>query len=81
MISSLPVFYNGRLSDGRTPWLSVTDINVTAGHSAPRPAGSSGQLNLNVLNLFDQGGRGRQSERVETQGEPPHSAGNVLRRL
>ena len=40
MISSLPVFYNGRLSDGRTPWLTVTDLSVAAGHS---DAGQAGQ--------------------------------------
>ena len=54
MISSLPVFYNGRLSDGRTPWLSVTDINVA--QDIPLPGRVRGQLNLNVLNLFNQGG-------------------------
>ena len=38
MISSLPVFYLGRRSDGRTPWLTVWDLNVAAGYSARRPA-------------------------------------------
>jgi hypothetical protein len=53
MISSLPVFYNGRLSDGRTPWLTVTDVNVA--QDVPLPGGRvRGQLSLNVLNLFDQ---------------------------
>ena len=53
MISSLPVFYNGRLSDGRTPWLTVTDLS--AAQDVPLPGGRvRGQVNLNVLNLFDQ---------------------------
>jgi hypothetical protein len=55
MISSLPVFYEGRVSDGRTPWLTVTDINVA--QDIPLPGGKvRGQINLNVLNLFDQDG-------------------------
>ena len=53
MISSLPVFYNGRLSDGRTPWLTLTDLSVQ--QDIPMPGSRlKGQLSLNVLNLFDQ---------------------------
>ena len=54
MISSLPVFYNGRLSDGRTPWLTLTDLSVQ--QDIPMPGRVKGQLSLNVLNLFDQSG-------------------------
>jgi hypothetical protein len=55
MISSLPVFYEGRNSDGRTPWVTVTDLNL----QQDIPLGSNrvrAQLALNVLNLFDQSG-------------------------
>jgi Carboxypeptidase regulatory-like domain/TonB dependent receptor-like, beta-barrel/TonB-dependent Receptor Plug Domain len=55
MISSLPVFYNGRLSDGRTQWLTLTDLSVQ--QDIPMPGSRlKGQLSLNVLNLFDQNG-------------------------
>jgi hypothetical protein len=55
MISSLPVFYNGRLSDGRTPWVTLTDLSVQ--QDIPMPGSRlKGQLSLNVLNLFDQNG-------------------------
>jgi hypothetical protein len=55
MISSLPVFYEGRLSDGRTPWLTVTDLSLQ--QDIPLPGNRvSAQFDLNVLNLFDQKG-------------------------
>ena len=55
MVSSAPVFYNGRLSDGRTPWLTLTDMSVQ--QDIPMPGSRlKGQLSLNVLNLFDQKG-------------------------
>jgi hypothetical protein len=52
MQSSLPVFYNGRESDGRTPWLTVTDISIL--QDVPLSGRFSGQFVLNVINLFDQ---------------------------
>jgi hypothetical protein len=55
MITTTPVFYEGRLSDGRTPWLTVADINVS--QDVPLPGGRvRGQFSVNVLNLFDQKG-------------------------
>ena len=55
MITTTPVFYEGRLSDGRTPWLTLTDLSVQ--QDIPMPGGRvRGQLSLNVLNLFDQKG-------------------------
>lgn len=51
-ISSLPVFYLGRESDGRTPWLTVFDLSVQ--QDIPLGGRLRGQLSLNVLNLFDQ---------------------------
>ena len=52
MQSSLPVFYEGRESDGRTPWLSVADISIL--QDVKLAGRFSGQSVLNVLNLFDQ---------------------------
>jgi hypothetical protein len=52
MQSSLPVFYEGRGSDGRTPWLTVTDLTVQ--QEIPIGGRLRGQIVLNVLNLFDQ---------------------------
>lgn len=52
MISSLPVFYEGRGSDGRMPWLTVTDLNLI--QDIPLPGRMRGQFAVNVLNLFDQ---------------------------
>jgi hypothetical protein len=54
MVSSTPVFYKGRLSDGRTPWLTVFDLNLTQDVVIGR--GLRGQVGVNVLNLFDQKG-------------------------
>jgi hypothetical protein len=54
MISSLPVFYQGRGSDGRTPWLTVFDLNLQ--QDVPLGGRFRGQVNFNVLNLFDQKG-------------------------
>ena len=54
MITPTPVFYEGRLSDGRTPWLTLTDLSVQ--QDIPMPGRLPGQLSLNVLNLFDQKG-------------------------
>ena len=54
MISSLPVFYLGRESDGRTPWLTVFDLNLQ--QDVPLGGRLRGQFSLNVLNLFDQKG-------------------------
>ena len=52
MQSSLPVFYDGRGSDGRTPWLTVTDLSLI--QDIKLSGRFSGQVVLNVLNLFDQ---------------------------
>jgi hypothetical protein len=52
MQSSLPVFYHGRESDGRSPWLSVFDLGLT--QDIPLGGRVRGQLSVNVLNLFDQ---------------------------
>jgi hypothetical protein len=52
MVSSLPVFYLGRESDGRTPWLTVFDLNLQ--QDVPLGNRLRGQVSLNVLNLFDQ---------------------------
>lgn len=54
MVSSTPVFYKGRLSDGRTPWLTVFDLNVV--QDVPLGRRVRGQLGVNVLNLFDEKG-------------------------
>ena len=53
MNSSLPVFYNGRESDGRTTWLTVTDLSLLQDVRLSG-AGSPDSSCLNVLNLFDQ---------------------------
>jgi len=69
MISSLPVFYEGRESDGRTDWLTVTDLNI----AQDIPLGGSrvkAQVALNVLNLFDQS-TATDNWRVETRQNLP----------
>jgi hypothetical protein len=45
-------FYKGRGSDGRTPAFSKTDLFLQ--HDFALPRGSRVQLEMNVLNLFDQ---------------------------
>lgn len=52
IVSTTPVFYKGRESDGRTPWLTVLDLNVV--QDVPIGRGLHGQIGLNVLNVFDQ---------------------------
>jgi len=47
-----PVRYAGRGSDGRTPFLSQTDLFVQ--HGFKIMGSKEIQVNLNVLNLFDQ---------------------------
>jgi hypothetical protein len=54
MIGSTPVFYQGRLSDGRTPWLTVFDLSLTQDISLGRKL--RGQIGINVLNVLDQKG-------------------------
>ena len=53
MVSSTPVFYDGRLTDGRTPVFNQTNLQVQQDVRLP---GSEKrfQVTLNVLNLFDQ---------------------------
>ncbi|MEW5982416.1 MAG: carboxypeptidase regulatory-like domain-containing protein [Acidobacteriota bacterium] len=50
--NNLPVQYKGRLSDGRTPVFSQTDIYVQ--HEFRFANGRRLQVSLNVLNLFNQ---------------------------
>jgi hypothetical protein len=54
MVSSTPVFYQGRLSDGRTPWLTVFDL--TLNQDIPLGQKFRGQIGINILNVFDQKG-------------------------
>lgn len=68
MQSSLPVFYEGRGSDGRTPWLSVTDLSLI--QDVKLGGRYSGQFVLNVLNLFDQSSV-TDRFRVETRANVP----------
>ena len=53
MVSSTPVFYDGRSTDGRTPVFNQTNLQVQQDVRLP---GSEKrfQVTLNVLNLFDQ---------------------------
>jgi hypothetical protein len=50
--NNYPVNYAGRLSDGRTPMFSQTDLFVQ--HSFKMPGNKNLQLSLNVLNLLNQ---------------------------
>lgn len=50
--SNLPVQYLGRLSDGRTPVYSQTDLYVQ--HAFKMAGSRSVSVSLNVLNLFNQ---------------------------
>ena len=50
--NNLPVNYLGRLSDGRTPTFSQTDMLIQ--HGFRIGGGRQLQLSLNVLNLFNQ---------------------------
>jgi hypothetical protein len=52
MQSSTPVFFAGRLSDGRTPIFSETNLQVT--QEIPMFGRTRAQFLVNVLNLFDQ---------------------------
>ena len=54
IVSSTPVFYKGRLSDGRTPWLTVLDLNLH--QDIPMGGKFRGQIAVNILNVFDQKG-------------------------
>jgi len=49
--SAYPIQYEGRLSDGRTPTISQTDLTVS--HSF-RFGSQSLVLAMDILNLFDQ---------------------------
>ena len=50
--NNLPVNYLGRLSDGRTPTFSQTDLLVQ--HGFRIGGGRQLQVSMNVLNLFNQ---------------------------
>ena len=52
MQSSLPVFFDGRLTDGRTPVLTQTNLQLT--QDVPLPGNTRAQVILNIENLFDQ---------------------------
>jgi hypothetical protein len=52
MQSSTPVFFAGRLSDGRTPVFSQTDLQLQ--QDIPLPGNTRAQFLVNVLNVFDQ---------------------------
>lgn len=55
MQSNIPVYYAGRGSDGRTPWLSQTDVYLQREFELGRVGRL--QISVNVLNLFDQATR------------------------
>jgi Carboxypeptidase regulatory-like domain/TonB-dependent Receptor Plug Domain len=68
--SNLPVQYLGRGSDGRTPIYSQTDLLIQ--HDFRVMGDRRFQVNLNVLNLFDQGTAvGRHSTYHKTNGVVP----------
>jgi Carboxypeptidase regulatory-like domain/TonB dependent receptor/TonB-dependent Receptor Plug Domain len=52
MQSSLPVFYDGRLTDGRTPVFTQTNLRLT--QDVPLPGNTRAQVVFEVDNLFDQ---------------------------
>ena len=52
MQSSTPVFFDGRLSDGRTPVFSETNLQIQ--QEIPLFGRTRAQFLVNVLNLFDQ---------------------------
>ncbi len=52
MQSSLPVFFDGRLTDGRTPIFTQTNLQLT--QDLPLPGNTRAQVILNIENLFDQ---------------------------
>ncbi len=65
--NNLPVNYLGRMSDGRTPTFSQTDMLVQ--HSFRIGGGRQLQLSMNVLNLFNQDTAiGRNSTYQKTNG-------------
>lgn len=47
------LYFNGRGSDGRTPWLTESDLFVQHSFKLGR-SGKTFQINATVLNLFDQ---------------------------
>jgi hypothetical protein len=51
-LNGTPMFYLGRVSDGRTPVYSQTDFYIE--HDFQLGGGRRLQLSLNILNLFDQ---------------------------
>ena len=52
MQSSLPVFFDGRLTDGRTPVFTQTNLRLT--QDVPLPGNTRAQVVFEVDNLFDQ---------------------------
>jgi hypothetical protein len=52
MQSSLPVFFDGRLTDGRTPVFTQTNLQLT--QDIPLPGNTRAQVLVNIDNLFDQ---------------------------
>ncbi len=78
MISSLPVFYNGRLSDGRTPWLTLTDLSVQ--QDIPMPGSRVGAAQPERVEPVRSEGRHRRVPRPDAR-ESPGSSGDILRRV
>jgi TonB dependent receptor/Carboxypeptidase regulatory-like domain len=71
--SSYPIRYLGRDSEGRTPMLSQTDLFVSHRFTI---AGNKGiELNMNVLNLFDQRIVTNRVSTVARNGAIPNQAG------
>jgi outer membrane receptor protein involved in Fe transport len=50
--SSFPVFFDGRLTDGRTPVFTQTNLQLT--QDIPLPGHTRAQVLVNIENLFDQ---------------------------
>jgi hypothetical protein len=69
-----PVYYNGRGSDGRTPFYSQTDLFVQ--HELRMGATRRVQLSANVLNLFNQRAVTNKYDTVGRSGAIPRSLYN-----
>jgi carboxypeptidase family protein/TonB-dependent receptor-like protein len=71
--SNYPIRYLGRNSEGRTPFLSQTDLFVQ--HSFKIMGSRSLQLSMNVLNLFDQRTVTNRVSTVRRSGVIPNAPG------
>jgi hypothetical protein len=54
--TSTPVFYEGRLTDGRTPIFTQTDLQLTQDIRVPGTGNRKFQVLVNIQNLFEQSG-------------------------